>query len=104
LPGSAAGAPARRGAAGTRRLTRHRLRSPSREGAGDGALAAYRGDPRRGTERPGSAAGRAADEEEPTMLDHVWNVDPEVARALVAETRRQADTLEMIASENFVSE
>ena len=31
-------------------------------------------------------------------------VDPEVARALAAEARREADTLEMIASENFVSE
>jgi len=31
-------------------------------------------------------------------------IDPEVAQALRAETRRQAGTLEMIASENFVSE
>ena len=31
-------------------------------------------------------------------------VDPDVARALAAEARREADTLEMIASENFVSE
>ncbi len=38
------------------------------------------------------------------MLDHVWTVDPEVARAIVGETRRQETTLEMIASENFVSE
>ena len=31
-------------------------------------------------------------------------VDPDVARALAAEARREAETLEMIASENFVSE
>lgn len=38
------------------------------------------------------------------MLDHVIATDPEVARAIQAETLRQAHTLEMIASENFVSE
>ncbi|MBI3929692.1 MAG: serine hydroxymethyltransferase [Armatimonadetes bacterium] len=38
------------------------------------------------------------------MLDHVWKVDPEVARAIQDETRRQATTIELIASENFVSE
>ena len=38
------------------------------------------------------------------MLDHVWTVDPEVAEAILGETRRQETTLEMIASENFVSE
>jgi glycine hydroxymethyltransferase len=38
------------------------------------------------------------------MLDNVWSVDPEVAQAIVAETERQSTTLEMIASENFVSE
>jgi glycine hydroxymethyltransferase len=38
------------------------------------------------------------------MLDHVWQTDPEVAEAIYNETRRQATTLEMIASENFVSE
>jgi glycine hydroxymethyltransferase len=38
------------------------------------------------------------------MLDNVWSVDPEVAAAIVGETERQATTLEMIASENFVSE
>lgn len=38
------------------------------------------------------------------MLEHVWKTDPEVARAILAETERQATTLEMIASENFVSE
>ncbi len=29
--------------------------------------------------------------------------DPEVARILADETRRQADTIELIASENYVS-
>ncbi|MBT9586371.1 serine hydroxymethyltransferase [bacterium] len=38
------------------------------------------------------------------MLDHVIATDPEVAQAIQAETLRQAHTLEMIASENFVSE
>jgi glycine hydroxymethyltransferase len=33
---------------------------------------------------------------------HVSEVDPEIAELLVAETRRQETTLEMIASENFV--
>ena len=34
----------------------------------------------------------------------LWKSDPEVARVLENETRRQVETLEMIASENFVSE
>lgn len=38
------------------------------------------------------------------MLDHVWKVDPEVAAAIEKENLRQETTLEMIASENFVSE
>ncbi len=38
------------------------------------------------------------------MLSHLWKSDPEVARVIVGETRRQVETLEMIASENFVSE
>ncbi|MGM9992707.1 MAG: serine hydroxymethyltransferase [Candidatus Bruticola sp.] len=38
------------------------------------------------------------------MLKHVWSVDPETAQAIYNETKRQANTLEMIASENFVSE
>ncbi|MGM9999300.1 MAG: serine hydroxymethyltransferase [Candidatus Bruticola sp.] len=38
------------------------------------------------------------------MLKHVWSVDPETAQAIYNETKRQAETLEMIASENFVSE
>ena len=38
------------------------------------------------------------------MLEHVIASDPEVARAIQAETLRQTGTLEMIASENFVSE
>lgn len=38
------------------------------------------------------------------MLQHLSSIDPEVAQAIEAETRRQVETLEMIASENFVSE
>lgn len=38
------------------------------------------------------------------MLSHIWNNDPEIAAAIVGETERQCQTLEMIASENFVSE
>lgn len=38
------------------------------------------------------------------MLDHLWASDPEVAEAIYQETERQEHTLEMIASENFVSE
>ena len=38
------------------------------------------------------------------MLSHLWKSDPDVARVIVGETRRQVETLEMIASENFVSE
>ena len=37
-------------------------------------------------------------------MEHLINVDPEVARFVAAETRRQAGNLELIASENFVSE
>lgn len=38
------------------------------------------------------------------MNDLLHVVDPEVAEAIYQETRRQASTLELIASENFVSE
>jgi len=38
------------------------------------------------------------------MLDALRQVDPEVAQAILSETRRQGETLELIASENFVSE
>lgn len=38
-----------------------------------------------------------------TMLDALFESDPELARMLVRETVRQDDHLEMIASENFVS-
>lgn len=37
-------------------------------------------------------------------MSYLWQTDPEVAEAIRRETRRQADQLEMIASENFVSE
>jgi glycine hydroxymethyltransferase len=41
---------------------------------------------------------------EHAMDDSLLKVDPEIAAAIAGETRRQNDTLELIASENFVSE
>jgi glycine hydroxymethyltransferase len=38
------------------------------------------------------------------MRDSLWETDEEVAEAIAGETRRQNDSLELIASENFVSE
>lgn len=38
------------------------------------------------------------------MSESLYDIDPPVAEAIDNETRRQADTLELIASENFVSE
>ncbi len=38
------------------------------------------------------------------MIDSLRPVDPEIAEAIRQETRRQSETLELIASENFVSE
>lgn len=38
------------------------------------------------------------------MLSNLWKSDPDVAKVIVNETKRQVETLEMIASENFVSE
>jgi glycine hydroxymethyltransferase len=38
------------------------------------------------------------------MPEALGRVDPEIAEAIAAETRRQNETLELIASENFVSE
>src|SRR5665648_122185 len=35
---------------------------------------------------------------------HLMQADPEIARAILDETKRQAGKLELIASENFVSE
>ncbi len=37
------------------------------------------------------------------MMDILKSVDPEIARAIVAEERRQRDDLELIASENYTS-
>jgi glycine hydroxymethyltransferase len=37
-------------------------------------------------------------------IENIWSADPEVGEALAGEIRRQSDHLEMIASENFVSE
>ena len=38
------------------------------------------------------------------MSSSLWKEDPQIAEAILNETRRQADGLELIASENFVSE
>ena len=38
------------------------------------------------------------------MMDHLRSTDPDVHRAIVSEARRQAEGLELIASENFVSQ
>src|SRR5574341_936187 len=38
------------------------------------------------------------------MLEHLKKTDPETYQAVQNETRRQANKLELIASENFVSE
>lgn len=38
------------------------------------------------------------------MSSPLWNTDPQIAEAILNETKRQADGLELIASENFVSE
>src|SRR5688500_14985020 len=40
----------------------------------------------------------------PLMQRSLAQADPEIARAIANETRRQADGLELIASENFVSQ
>jgi glycine hydroxymethyltransferase len=37
-------------------------------------------------------------------MDNLWRTDPEVAEAILRETEREANKLELIASENFVSE
>ena len=37
------------------------------------------------------------------MMEHIWNCDRELAEAILSEVKRQAFTLELIASENFAS-
>jgi glycine hydroxymethyltransferase len=37
-------------------------------------------------------------------MSHLWETDPEIGAAVLGELRRQSETLELIASENFVSE
>jgi glycine hydroxymethyltransferase len=37
------------------------------------------------------------------MMDNLRAQDPDIYEAIVAETKRQANGLELIASENFVS-
>ncbi|HSG87857.1 MAG TPA: serine hydroxymethyltransferase, partial [Pseudomonadales bacterium] len=37
------------------------------------------------------------------MMDHLKSSDPEIYDSIVREARRQAEGLELIASENFVS-
>ena len=39
-----------------------------------------------------------------TDLELISRVDPEIAEAIGAETKRQQNKIELIASENFVSE
>jgi glycine hydroxymethyltransferase len=38
------------------------------------------------------------------MKSPLWNTDPDIAQAILNETHRQAEGLELIASENFVSD
>ena len=38
-----------------------------------------------------------------SVLETLWRNDPDVARILAGEARRQRDGLELIASENYVS-
>jgi glycine hydroxymethyltransferase len=38
-----------------------------------------------------------------SKLEHLWQSDPEVARIIAGEARRQRDGLELIASENYTS-
>src|SRR5262245_63399865 len=38
-----------------------------------------------------------------SVLETLWGSDPDVARILAQEARRQRDGLELIASENYVS-
>src|SRR5829696_4864086 len=38
-----------------------------------------------------------------SVLETLWRNDPDVARILASEARRQRDGLELIASENYVS-
>ncbi|NMA70823.1 MAG: hypothetical protein GX961_02765, partial [Firmicutes bacterium] len=62
-----------------------------------------------GSRRAGRASRRlriVADEEalyRSEALEQIRRVDPEVAEAIAAEVRRQQQTLELIASENFAS-
>ncbi len=37
-------------------------------------------------------------------MSRLWDVDPEIAQAILRETKRQTDKLELIASENYASE
>lgn len=37
-------------------------------------------------------------------MNHLENTDPEIYKAVISETKRQNETLELIASENFVSQ
>ena len=39
-----------------------------------------------------------------SVLQTLWRNDPDVARILAGEARRQRDGLELIASENYVSQ
>src|SRR3990172_5979962 len=82
-----------RGPEGARRVARHPLRR--------GAPRAARGENLR--DREGDRGGDHTEEFEVTM-SVLQQVDPEVAEAIRQETEREAMTLELIASEKFVSE
>src|SRR5262249_41544514 len=65
----------------------------AREAAPDGGGA----DPERGADPPRGTRGRGS-------MSSLRETDPEIADAIAHETERQASGLELIASENFVSE
>src|SRR5438094_8630914 len=54
-------------------------------------------------QRPGRMAPGGATRKEEALVEALQTTDPEVAAALAAEVARQADTLVLIASENFAS-
>lgn len=49
-------------------------------------------------------SGRSVEKEMEASMAHLGTVDPEVAGILNKELRRQQNNIELIASENFVSE
>ena len=59
---------------------------------------------RRSTRSPTSSAVTRRPSATPGHMGRLERVDPEIAKAIRAETERQSRNLELIASENFVSE